>query len=157
MRRSMLIFFFGAVSLLPAKAEDQLDPAHPALAAIQKTLDHCKETEPGNIPERLCTMEASKAVDALLNKLYNQIVAKLKRASGSDFDNKQQAELLKRLITSERAWIASRDADCDHKSGYALGGSGEPTIYADCLYTMRKDRVNDLFRLYRERFPDIAK
>jgi uncharacterized protein YecT (DUF1311 family) len=136
--------------------EDQLEPPHPALAAIQADLDHCKDATPGNTLERQCTMESSKAVDALLNKLYGRIVAKLKEPTGNDHDAKERAELLKRLIASERAWIVYRDAECDHRSGYMLGGSGEPTIYEDCLLTMRRDRVNDLFRLYNDRFPDIA-
>jgi uncharacterized protein YecT (DUF1311 family) len=102
-------------------------------------------------------MEAGKAVDAILNKLYGQLVAKLQAPSGSDFDDKQQRELLRRLIASERAWTAYRDADCSHQSGYMLGGSGEPSIYESCLFSMRRDRVNSLFDLYKDRFPDIDK
>jgi uncharacterized protein YecT (DUF1311 family) len=145
-----------AIAPLPCQAEDQLDPPHPALAAIQANRDRCKDATPGNIPERLCTMESSKVVDALLNKLYGRIVAKLKEPTSNDRDAKERAELLKRLIASERAWIVYREADCDHRSGYMLGGSGEPTIYEDCLFTMRRDRVNALFRLYQDKFPDIA-
>jgi len=145
-----------AIAPLACRAEVQLEPPHPALAAIQANLDRCKDATPGNTLERLCTMDSSKAVDALLNKLYGRIVAKLKEPTSNDHDAKERAELLKRLIASERAWIVYRDADCDHRSGYMLGGSGEPTIYEDCLFTMRRDRVNDLFRLYNDRFPDIA-
>ncbi len=145
-----------AIAPFACRAEDQSDPPHPALAAIQANLDHCKDATPGDIPERLCTTEAGKVVDALLNKLYGRIVAKLKEPASNDHDAKGRAELLKRLIASERAWIVYRDAECDHKSGYMLGGTGELTIYADCMFTMRRDRVNDLFRLYRDRFPDIA-
>jgi len=101
-------------------------------------------------------MEAGKAVDAVLNKLYSQIVAKLK-APSNPADMKDQSELLKRLIASERAWIAYRDADCDHQSGYMLGGSGEPSMYEECLFSMRRDRINNLFNLYKDRFPEIEK
>jgi uncharacterized protein YecT (DUF1311 family) len=145
-----------AIAPFPCRAEGQLEPPHPALAVIQADLDRCKDATPGNTLERQCAMESSKAVDALLNKLYGRIVAKLKEPTSNDHDAKERAELLKRLIASERAWIVYRDAECDHRSGYMLGGSGEPTIYEDCLLTMRRDRVNDLFRLYNDRFPDIA-
>jgi uncharacterized protein YecT (DUF1311 family) len=145
-----------AIAPLACQAGDPLEPPHPALAAIQANLDHCKDTPPGNTLERFCTMESSKVVDALLNKLYGRIVAKLKEPTDNDHDAKERAELLKRLIASERAWIVYRDAECDHRSGFMLGGSGEPTIYEDCLFTMRRDRVNDLFRLYQDRFPDLA-
>ena len=145
-----------AIAPLRCQAEDQLGPPHPAIATIKTNLDRCKDTSPGNTLERHCTMESSQVVDALLNKLYGQIVAKLKEPTSNDHDAKESAELLKRLIASERAWIVYRDAECDHRSGYVLGGSGELTIYEDCLFTMRRDRVNDLFRLYNDRFPDIA-
>jgi uncharacterized protein YecT (DUF1311 family) len=155
--RVLICALLIAIAPLPCQAEDLLDPPHPALAAIQANRDHCKDATPGNIPERLCTTESSKAVDALLNKLYGRIVAKLKEPTNNDHDAKERAELLKRLIVSERAWIVYRDAECDHSSGYMLGGSGEPTIYEECLFTMRRDRVNNLFRLYQDRFPDLAK
>ena len=57
-----------AIAPFACRAEDQSDPPHPALAAIQANLDHCKDATPGDIPERLCTTEAGKVVDALLNK-----------------------------------------------------------------------------------------
>ena len=145
-----------AIAPLRCQAEDQLGPPHPAIATIKTNLDRCKDTSPGNTLERHCTMESSQVVDALLNKLYGQIVAKLKEPADKGLDAKERAELLKRLIAAERAWIVYRDAECDHRSGYMLGGSGELTIYEECMFTMRRDRVNDLFRLYSDRFPDIA-
>jgi len=51
MRRLTLMVFFGVAPVLVAHAEDILDPPHPAFAPIQKNLDHCQETNPGNIPE----------------------------------------------------------------------------------------------------------
>ena len=154
--RVLVCALLVAIAPLSCQAEDQLGPPHPAIAVIQANLDRCKDATPGNTPKRLCTMESSKVVDALLNKLYGQIVAKLKQPTSNDHDAKERAELLKRLIASERAWIVYRDAECDNRSGFMLGGTGEPTIYEECMFTMRRDRVNDLFRLYSDRFPDIA-
>jgi uncharacterized protein YecT (DUF1311 family) len=149
-----LLFSFAP---LAAQADDLLNPPHPALAAVQANLDHCKDTQPGNINEMLCAMEADKAVDAVLNTLYGKIIAKLKQTDDPDHDINERAELRKRLISSERAWIAYREAECSHASAAMLGGSGEGTLLAYCRLSMRQDRVNNLYRFYVSRFPDIAK
>jgi uncharacterized protein YecT (DUF1311 family) len=155
--RPLIIAFLLALAPLTAQAKGELKPSLPALAAIQAKLDHCKEKQPGNIPEMLCTMEADKAVDTLLNDLYREIVAKLKQPGGSDYDIKERSELLKRLVVSERAWITYREAECSHASAEMLGGSAEPTLLAACRLLMRQDRVNTLLAFYENRFPDIAK
>ncbi|WP_426406655.1 lysozyme inhibitor LprI family protein [Bradyrhizobium ganzhouense] len=141
---------------LTAHADDALNPPHPALARIQANLDHCTDTQPGNINEMLCAVEAYKAVDVLLNTLYGKIVAKLKQNEDPDHDLQERKELLKRLVASERAWIAYSETECSHASAYMLGGSGEPTILAQCRLSMREDRLNNLFRFYKIRYPDIA-
>ena len=105
----------------------------------------------------LCAIEADKDVDTLLNTLYRKIVAKLKQTEEPDHDVKEREELLKRLVASERAWIAYREAECSHASAAMLGGSGEGTMLAQCKLSMRRDRVNNLLRFYEIRFPDIPK
>ncbi|NOJ38178.1 DUF1311 domain-containing protein [Bradyrhizobium sp. WSM 1791] len=92
-----------------------------------------------------------------MNRLYGKIVAKLKQTEDPDHDIEERKELLKRLVTSERAWIAYREAECSHASAAMLGGSGQGTMLAQCRLSMRADRVNNLFRFYKIRFPDIAK
>ena len=104
----------------------------------------------------LCAIEADRAVDTLLNALYGKIVAKLKKAEDPEHDIEDRKELLRRLVASERAWIAYREAECSHASAAMLGGSGENTILANCRLSMRQGRVNTLFRFYMDRFPDIA-
>jgi uncharacterized protein YecT (DUF1311 family) len=141
---------------LVAGADDLLNSPHPVLARIQANLDHCTDTQPGNINEMLCAIEADNAVDTLLNALYGKIVGKLKQAEDPERDIKDRKELLRRLVASERAWIAYREAECSHASAAMLGGSGEKTILAQCRLSMRQGRVNTLFRFYKVRFPDIA-
>jgi uncharacterized protein YecT (DUF1311 family) len=153
--RLLTIAFLLCFAPLAARAE--LNPPHPALARIQAELDHCKDTEPGNINQMLCAMAADKTVDAVLNALYGKIVTKLKQTNDPDHDIKERSELLKRLIASERAWITYREAECSHASASYLGGSGEGTLLAYCRLSMREDRVNNLYRFYVGRFPDIAK
>ena len=45
----------------PSDAPEQLS----SLLRIQADLDHCKDTQPGNINEMLCAVAADKAVDAV--------------------------------------------------------------------------------------------
>jgi uncharacterized protein YecT (DUF1311 family) len=155
--RPSIIAFVLILAPLTAQAESESNPPHPALAAIQADLNQCRQARPGNAPETLCTVDADKAVDALLNTLYGRIVAKLKSTSGADDDIDERKELLKRLIASERAWIAYREAECAHASAQMLGGSGEPALLAGCRLRMRQMRVNTLFGFYGGRFPDIVK
>ena len=96
-------------------------------------------------------------MDVVLTKLYGQITAGLKRPAGSSDSDSSNKEVLKRLVASERAWIAYRDAECLHQSGMMLGGSGESTVLIECEYSFERDRVNDLFDLYKDQFPEIAK
>jgi uncharacterized protein YecT (DUF1311 family) len=154
--RTLIVALFLCFVPIAAWADDPLSPPHPALARIKADLDQCKD-KAGNIEEMLCAMEADKAVDALLNTLYGKIVAKLKKKGDPDHDLKDRSELLKRLLSSERAWITYREAECSHASASYLGGSGEGTLLAYCRLSMREDRVNNLYRFYVGRFPDIAK
>jgi uncharacterized protein YecT (DUF1311 family) len=154
--RLLTIAFLLSFAPLAAQPDNLLNPPHPALLRIQADLHHCTDTQPGNINEMLCAMQADKAVDTVLNTLYEKIVAKLKQTDDPDHD-KEQRELLKRLITSERAWISYREAECSRASAVYLGGSGEATSLAYCRLSMREDRVNNLYRSYVGRFPDIAK
>lgn len=93
----------------------------------------------------------------MLTKIYAQITATLKMPAGGRDDDGRNKEVLRRLIASERAWIVYRDAECLHQSGTMLGGSGEGTILVECEYSLERDRVNDLFDLYKDQFPQIAK
>ena len=156
MRRILMAACLGVTPLL-CHAEERTGPPSPALAPIDSKLKRCKAENPGNIPERICTDEARRAVDAVLTKLYGEIAAALKRPTGSSDVESSNRELLKRLVASERAWIAYRDSECLHRSGMMLGGSGEATIQVECAYALERDRVNDLFDLYKDQFPQIAR
>ena len=61
------------------------------------------------------------------------------------------AEILKRLVTAERAWIGFRDTSCNLESTSMLGGTGESNVYGDCLYRMTRQRVLDLKKVQGDR------
>jgi uncharacterized protein YecT (DUF1311 family) len=151
--RLLIIAFLLSFTPPAAQADDLLNPPQPALARIQAHLDHCKDTQPGNINEMLCAIEADRAVDTLLNALYGKIVAKLKKAEDLEHDIEDRKELLRRLVPSERAWIACREAECSHASAAMLGGSGENAILANCRLSTRQGRVTPSFDFIWTDFP----
>jgi hypothetical protein len=54
------------------------------------------------------------------------------------------------------AHIEARLKRCLEQSGSMLGGSGEATILVGCQYSSERNRVNDLFNLYKDQVPEIA-
>src|ERR1700692_615316 len=110
--RILVWTIFLSIAPLCCRAEDGLlNQPHPALSAIQASLDHCRDTQPGNINEMLCAIEADKAVDGVLNTLYGKITAKLKQTDDPDHDIKDRTELLKRLVAGEGAGVVYRGGE----------------------------------------------
>ncbi len=96
-----------------------------------------------------CNDTAYTAATKVLTSVYRTNVEKLKRTGAND-DAARDAESLKRLIASERAWIDYRDSDCQLEGITMLGGSGEGTIVGGCLYARTADlakRLDDLFKM----------
>ena len=77
--------------------------------------------------------------DARLNNVYQAWTEVLKHPKPDEAKN--DAEILKRLVAAERAWIVFRDTDCNLQSTSMLGGTGESNAYGDCVYAMTKARV----------------
>lgn len=86
-----------------------------------------------------CNSVAQVFADARLNSVYQAWSEALKHPKADEA--KDDAEILKRLVAAERAWIDFRDKDCNLQSTSMLGGTGEPNVYGDCLYAMTKARV----------------
>ncbi|MCH4539928.1 lysozyme inhibitor LprI family protein [Brucella tritici] len=78
-----------------------------------------------------CFGNAYKKSDAELNKLFKTLQ---RRADDAD--------LKKKLVQSQRAWIAFRDAECDMQT--FGGGSIVGTSYPICLSGLTTQRINDL-------------
>ena len=89
-----------------------------------------------------CTAQATAAADRRLNQIYTAALNSLNHP-GPDHAL-YNPELPNRLIAAERAWIAFRDAECDYKSGIALGGTGEGYAYVACRYEQTEARVRTL-------------
>ncbi|MBR7651076.1 lysozyme inhibitor LprI family protein [Brucella oryzae] len=78
-----------------------------------------------------CYGKAYKKSDAELNKIFKTLQ---RRADDAD--------LKKKLVQSQRAWIAFRDAECDMQT--VGGGSISGMAYSICLSDLTTERVNDL-------------
>ena len=89
-----------------------------------------------------CNSVAQVFADARLNSVYQAWTEALKHPKPDEA--KDNAEILKRLVAAERAWIDFRDKDCSLQSTSALGGTQEPLVDGDCTYAMTKARVKAL-------------
>ena len=107
------------------------------LATIEARQKACIDKDSTNLAMKQCAGDADADADTLLNKTYAAAVANLKGAK----DGEDAKEKLRRLVASERAWIAYRDAQCDFEGTSMLGGTGESLVIVDCQYTMTAARA----------------
>ena len=84
-----------------------------------------------------CAGANLKAADAVLNKIYQRLMARQK--------NKTAKERLKDL---ERAWISFRDRECGREVGSQEdGGSAWPMEMSNCLEEKTAARIRELIAL----------
>ena len=80
-----------------------------------------------------------KAADAKLNAAYKRLLAHI--------DATSQAK----LKTTQRAWIAYRDAQADlHSDMMARGGTMEPMDYSDTATALTQTRTRELEAMLRD-------
>jgi uncharacterized protein YecT (DUF1311 family) len=81
-----------------------------------------------------CAAESYAKADEALNRVYRQIVQKLKgrdRAAGL-------------FVKAQKNWLAFRDSECAFVTSRVSGGSIQPMIYSICLEQVTNDRVKQL-------------
>lgn len=135
--RSLLIGFCAVLICGPGIAQ-----APPDFAAADAKLEACVNRDSSNMHIMACTSVAQAFADDRLNSVYRAWTEVLRHPEPDEA--KDDAEILKRLVDAERAWIDFRDTECNLQSTSMLGGTGEPTVYGDCLYAMTKARVKAL-------------
>ncbi len=118
----------------PALAQESSE-----FAAADARLKACVDRDSSNAHIMACTSVVQLVVDARLNSVYQSWTEALRRPKPGEA--KDDAEILKRLVAAERAWIDFRDKDCNLQSTSMLGGTGESNAYGSCLYLMTKARV----------------
>lgn len=87
----------------------------------------------------ICAGKEYKAADATLNRVYQQLVAKL--------DSEEKAQLKE----AQTAWIKYRDANCAFVGDQYKGGSIRPMIYGLCLADVTQNRTVELKAQIKDR------
>lgn len=130
-----------AIFLVPAFAMADVS----SIRAQEKS---CLDKARTNMAMEECEGDAWQAADQELNALYQKFVARLKDAAAKEQGvipaSEGSAEVLKRLVASERAWITYRDANCSFEATEMLGGSGEGLSYSGCEVRTTLDRITEL-------------
>ena len=135
--KSILIAVCAVLTCGPALAQGPSE-----FAATDAKLKACMARESSNMHIMACDSVAQIFADARLNSVYQAWTEALKHPKPDEA--KDDAEILKRLVAAERAWIDFRDKDCSLQSTSMLGGTGEPIVAGDCVYAMTKARVKAL-------------
>ncbi len=107
-----------------AQAEDALD---------------CKDPKDQSAMTQCAGLDFEKA-DKELNALWPKLKAD---AEASDKDT-GKTEYADALLSSQRAWIAFRDAECAWQGFEMHGGSGEPMLVNGCMARLTKQRIKQL-------------
>lgn len=109
---------------------------------IEARLTQCSAIHPDIPGSASCEQTAFVAADKTLNTVYRNVIASL-RHPGADHAP-ANPQIVQRLVTSERAWLAYRTAECGYRSTMAIGASLEGFEYQQCLYALTKERVTVL-------------
>jgi uncharacterized protein YecT (DUF1311 family) len=103
-----------------------------AKAQKQRQMNPC-ENAPSQYEADECAHKEYVAADAELNKVYNQLAAKLD-------DQEQRAQ----LKAAELAWIKYRDSNCEFEGLFYKGGTMRPMIESFCKTDVTKARTTEL-------------
>jgi len=135
----LTLLAFALVPTLAMAAPDRAGNSRLERIEREHTACHADEENHSTAGMNMCNSEAHQKADRLLNEIYQSNVSRLKRANDAN-----SLETIKRLQAAQRAWITSRDADCQLSGTTMLGGSGESTIITGCLYFKTAERVKYL-------------
>ena len=102
-----------------------------AKAQRQRQTQPC-ENAPSQYEADECAHKEYVAADAELNKVYNQLAAKLEAGGRA------------KLKAAEASWLKYRDDNCAYEEELYEGGSMQPLIYSSCLERMTKSRTTEL-------------
>ena len=87
----------------------------------------------------ICAGQEYKTADAALNRVYQQLVAKL------------ESEEKNQLKQAQTAWIKYRDTNCEFVADQYKGGSMRPMIYGLCLADVTRNRTSELRAQIKDR------
>jgi len=103
-----------------------------AASAQKRAAQNPCEDPQTQVELNLCADRKFKAADAELNRVYNQLAAKLEAGGRA------------KLKAAEASWLKYRDDNCAYEEELYEGGSMQPLIYSSCLERMTKSRTTEL-------------
>lgn len=117
----------------------------PALAGGTQNIDCANASS--TVEMNFCAGEDLEKADAELNRLYQKALAAIpEMATEKPFDAKSWENALR---SSQRAWIAFRDAECDnHVPMFWGGGTGTTSAVLGCKTEKTRTRIEELKQHY---------
>jgi uncharacterized protein YecT (DUF1311 family) len=106
------------------------------LSKSQVVIDNCEKFTK-TLDLSSCYVNLYKKSDQNLNRVYNEILNKLK-------GKKSYEMVVQKFITEQRSWLKLRDATCDFAESLAFGGSEVQIIKFSCLFNKTNERVKEL-------------
>lgn len=146
------MMMISVLALLPTLSFAAAEPANrksevaAKIASVADAETTCLENPDNSstVGMKECMGLAFEGYDNILNDEYKVIVADLKKPAEDEYDQKANAEILKRLVKSQRAWIKYRDENSSFASIQMLGGTGEGIIYMGKINGMTKARIIEI-------------
>jgi uncharacterized protein YecT (DUF1311 family) len=120
---SAILLTFALLAAAPAQKQAQHDPCDDAQTQAEMNM---------------CADKKSKAADAALNRVYNELASKV------------DAMYRAKLKAAEVSWLKYRDDNCDYETALYEGGSMRPMVYSFCLERMTKARTAELREQIKE-------
>jgi uncharacterized protein YecT (DUF1311 family) len=108
------------------------------------TAQHAKQDPCANATTTVeideCVGKEYKKVDAELNRVYKQLMAKLEDEGAKTA-----------LKTAQQAWLKYRDLNCEFESYENKGGTIYPIVYTGCLSAMTTTRTKELREMLKDK------
>lgn len=92
-----------------------------------------------------CMGREAEAWDVLLNAAWKEVMAQAKAADQQHAaDGIGDTNVAEMLLTSQRAWLAFRDAECGYEYAFWSQGTIRTLMWGGCFLQMTAERTLDL-------------
>lgn len=154
MRKSIFfltLFFATCAYANTGLKETSSEEIEQSLKTIQTSYEKCMNSAGATLEENMCKNEKYNSTDELLTQFYAKTIHRLQTQMHQEMNLPQTSqvsqEIVKRLVTSQRAWINYRYTNCQLQGINGLGGSSEGNFIADCLSTTTVQRIKEIVKL----------
>lgn len=130
----MIVALAGALALLGSAPSHAAETGEEAIDCTNPMATH---------EQNVCAEKDLAAADARLNDIYQRVLKRIPELSGEKpYDAKSFEDALR---TTQRTWVAFRDADCKGLVPMSWGGGSATTAQVlGCLVSRTKERGDEL-------------